>query len=208
MDSLNRTVVFKFILQATSILGVYLFFTGWAYVYSYFFSFGLSLSALNLPLYYFFIYSFNVLVHLKILILFVLSGLYFILTSGKRIRYDKVLILADVVVLIAMFPLLYLLASDIGYSEAKMRKKSEDKSLPTIEFELKKEMSNSNQLTAGNKDCSASELRLLLFNNNIFYVFYPAKEDQKGCDSVYLIPKETLSLVKIVPPESINTSGN
>jgi hypothetical protein len=92
---------------------IYLYFAGFLYTYYYFKEFGLSIYRVEVPFYAYLVYSFTVLWQFWWLSL--LLATFFLAPLAFRKHWNQTFLL---VVLLAIFPLLYLLAKSSGETRA------------------------------------------------------------------------------------------
>ena len=195
---MKRIDFFNRLIQATGLMGIYLFFSGWIYIYYYFDSFGVGLSSLNLPLHFIFAHSFNVLATPKIIIIIAPAVLYFIITSRDNLKFDKILMASDIILFLTIFPLLFAISRSIGIEAANNRKLKSDKVLPKIHFEFNAASYDTTAIFLGRTMEDRRSLRLLLHNNDTFYVFFPTEQTGQGGFRLYIVPKESLRSIFVV----------
>jgi hypothetical protein len=194
--------------NATVIVAIYLYFTGWVYAYFVYQNhFGVSFSSLEIPVYYFFVYSYTVIdyaflllssylgsdpIALPAVLVFLALNLVFILQSIQANAYKYVLIL----ILISVFPLTFYLARNTAIDVAiKMRTGQARK----IEFVLKKDSRQTfprNFLTANKK----GNLRLLIQTKERFIVFHQPPGLLLTSANVYDVPRSEVLLARVEIP--------
>lgn len=121
----NKSSFLTALKEVTFFVAIYLYFTGFIYIYFFYDHFGIPLRVVEIPVYYMFIYSYNVVWNFreirwamfmsKELLWVWLITLYFLLLLSTIRKWTKHFLY--IVFLLALFPLLYSLASETAEIE-------------------------------------------------------------------------------------------
>ncbi len=185
--SFSRTKAAAGLISGLGLITAYLFFTGWIYILSYFTSFGVSSNALKLPMHSFLAYSFAVCSDFKFVLIIAVIVLYLIATS--RFRYDRFLLISDVILALIAFGAIYLLAMSRGSFDASKRMMASDTMLPNVSIGFEDQ---------SNAPGSVENLRLLTYTDTDLYAFVPL--DNKSNDhnvNIFVFPRKSIRFMSI-----------
>jgi hypothetical protein len=188
-------------------LAAYLYFAGFIYEHYLYSSLGISLGTLDIPFYYVLVYSFTVIISNRLCIVLVgvaWSTLAILSLAIPKIRrFSSVII---VVLLVALFPILFSLARTTGQSIAAQMRAGEF--VKTIKLVLKPDVAAGYPVDFV-KANESDALRLITETKDAFYVLQQnvGSGPALPTGSLYRVPKESVVSARVLL-ETIRKPGD
>jgi len=166
-------------------LAIYGYFAGFIYIYYFYQRLGISLSGIEVPFYSFFLYAYNVVAVHPWLTVGLLVGTLVAIVLSAELKYGYLVV---ALVLVAVFPLLYWLASSAAAADIHAVR-TRQYQVPQISFVFKDASQYPPELVEANHDRA---LRMILETKDHYYVLdqpYDDSDDVISEGSVYSVAK-------------------